>query len=352
MILSVNLNQHSYQIKVQRNSLALCGAWVKSIWQEKKVALVTDSTVNQIYAQKVKESLNDQGFSTTVMMVPSGEASKSLEMAELLYSKLTQNNFTKNDGIIALGGGVVGDLAGFVAATYMRGLHFLQIPTSLLAQVDSSIGGKTAVNMAVAKNLIGSFYQPDGVLIDPDVLDTLPQSRLKEGVAEIIKAAAIADTHLWQLLDRLKNLDELKRCAEEVIVPALKVKKQVVEEDEFDQNQRLILNFGHTIGHAIEKNAGFDTISHGESIAIGMVKITEHAEEIGLTAKTTTRKLQQMLSKFDLPLTFADFDAVQIKEAIIHDKKVRNDQLNIILLEKIGEAKIVPIRLDTIAEYL
>lgn len=352
MLLSVNLKEHSYQIKVQRNSLAQSGIWVGGIWQKQKVALVTDSTVNQFYTQQVKESLENNGFQTTVMVIPSGEASKSLEMTEYLYSKLVQDNFTKSDGIIALGGGVIGDLAGFVAATYMRGIHFLQIPTSLLAQVDSSIGGKTAVNTAAAKNLIGTFHQPDGVLIDPDVLDTLPQRRLKEGVAEIIKAAAIADVHLWQLLENLKDINELKQCVEKVIIPALKVKQQVVEEDEFDQNQRLILNFGHTIGHAIEKTAGYGAISHGESVAIGMVKITQHAEEIGQTSKNTTQKLQQMLNKFDLPLTFADFNPIQIKEAIIHDKKIRDDQLKIILLEKIGQAKIIPICLNTIEEYL
>lgn len=352
MLLSLNLKEHSYQIKVQRNSLAQGGAWIKTIWQKQKVALITDSTVNQIYTQQVRESLEHNGFQTTVMAIPSGEASKSLEMAEFLYSKLAQNHFTKSDGVVALGGGVIGDLAGFVAATYMRGIHFLQIPTSLLAQVDSSIGGKTAVNTTAAKNLIGAFYQPDGVLIDPDVLDTLPQSRLKEGVAEIVKAAAITDVQLWQLLESLKDINELKQRAEEVIIPALKVKQQVVEEDEFDQNQRLILNFGHTIGHAIEKTAGYGVISHGESVAIGMVKMTQHAEKIGLTAKNTTQKLQQMLNKFDLPLTFADFDPIQIKEAIIHDKKVRDDQLKIILLEKLGQAKIVSVSLDTIEEYL
>lgn len=352
MIITVNLKDHSYPINVQRNSLKQSGVWVKSIWAKQKVALVTDNTVNQIYAQQVKESLDSNGFQTTVMVIPSGETSKSLEMTDFLYRKLAQNHFTKNDGVIALGGGVVGDLAGFVAATYMRGIHFLQFPTSLLAQVDSSIGGKTAINMTAAKNLIGTFYQPDGVLIDPAVLDTLPQRRLREGVAEIVKAAAIADVDLWQLLEGIRNSTELKQRAEEIIIPALKVKQQVVEKDEFDQNQRLILNFGHTIGHAIEKTAGYGTISHGESVAIGMIKITQQAEKMGLTPKYTTQKLQHMLSKFDLPTTLTDFNPRQIKETINHDKKVREGQLNIILLEKIGQAKIVPIYIDTIEDYL
>lgn len=352
MELTIALKDHEYQIKMERNSLIQSGAWIKKIWQKQKIALITDRTVDQIYTQKVQKSLNENGFQTTVMVVPTGETSKSLETADFLYTKLAQNSFTKSDGIIALGGGVIGDLAGFVASTYMRGIHFVQMPTTLLAQVDSSIGGKTAVNTSAAKNLIGTFYQPDGVLIDPDVLATLPQQRLKEGIAEIVKSAAIADLNLWQTLVNLKDAADLEQHAEDVIIPALKVKRKVVEEDEFDQGQRLILNFGHTIGHAIEKTAGYGAISHGESVAIGMVKITEYAEKIGMTPKETTQKLRKMLRKFDLPVEFADFDPVQINKAITHDKKVRESQLNIILLEKIGEAKIIPISSEKFKEYL
>ncbi len=352
MLLTVNLKEHDYQIKIQKSSLTNIGEWLKDIWSKRKIAIITDSTVNQLYTQEVKTSLTDSGFAVTIMEVPSGESSKSLDMAEKLYAELAQNHFTKSDGIIALGGGVIGDLAGFVTATYMRGLAFVQVPTSLLAQVDSSIGGKTAVNTVAAKNLVGTFYQPEGVLIDPDVLSTLPQKHLEEGIAEIVKAAAIADDQLWQYLDRLQDTVDLRQHAEDVIIAALKVKQEVVEKDEFDQNQRLILNFGHTIGHAIEKTVGYGKISHGESVAIGMLKITEHAEEIGLTAKTTAIKLQQMLDKFHLPTDLADWDPSPINEAIVHDKKVRDDQLNIILLEKIGQAKIVPIRLEKMKEYL
>ncbi|WP_338476322.1 3-dehydroquinate synthase [Tetragenococcus halophilus] len=352
MLLTVNLKEHNYQIKIQKSSLTNIGEWLKDIWSKRKIAIITDSTVNQLYTQKVETSLTDSGFTVTIMEVASGESSKSLAMAEKLYAELAQNYFTKSDGIIALGGGVIGDLAGFVAATYMRGLAFVQVPTSLLAQVDSSIGGKTAVNTTAAKNLVGTFYQPEGVLIDPDVLSTLPQKHLEEGIAEIVKAAAIADNQLWQFLDRLQDTVDLKQHAEEVIIAALKVKQEVVEKDEFDQNQRLILNFGHTIGHAIEKTIGYGKISHGESVAIGMLKITAHAEEIGLTAKNTTKELQQMLDKFHLPTELSDWDPLQINKAIIHDKKVRDNQLNIVLLEKIGQAKIVPIHLEKMKEYL
>ncbi|MCD5003169.1 3-dehydroquinate synthase [Enterococcus saccharolyticus] len=351
-MLTVNLTNHHYDIQIERHLLNKCGEWVASIWQSQRVAIITDSNVAKLYAEQVTTSLKSAGFQVNTFVVPAGEASKSLEQATYLYDQLAEHGFTRSDGLIALGGGVIGDLAGFVASTYMRGLHFLQIPTTLLAQVDSSIGGKTAVNTKNAKNLVGTFSQPDGVLIDPEVLYTLDDRRLREGIAEIIKSAAIADPQLWTLLGTLKDEFELRDRAEEVILPSLKVKRKVVEEDEFDNGSRLTLNFGHTIGHAIENTAGYGVVSHGEGVAVGMVMISRHAEQLGQTPAGTTEQLMTMLEKFHLPTTQKELNKEAIYQAITHDKKARGTQLKIILLTAIGQAKIVSIPIETIKDYI
>lgn len=351
-MLTVTLTNHQYEIEIQRNLLKKCGKWASSIWQPQRVAIITDSNVAPLYGDLVAQSLTEQDFQVSTFIVPAGERSKSLEQSAKLYDLLAENGFTRSDGIIALGGGVIGDLAGFVASTYMRGIHFLQIPTTLLAQVDSSIGGKTAVNTKNAKNLVGTFSQPEGVLIDPEVLNTLDNRRLREGIAEIIKSAAIADENLWQLLDSLEDEFELLTRAEEVILPSLEVKRKVVEEDEFDNGSRLTLNFGHTIGHGIENTAGYGVVSHGEGVAVGMLMINQQAENIGQTPKGTTSQLKKMIEKFHLPTKLENLDSESIYQAITHDKKARGSQLKIILLEKIGKAKIVSIPIESIKEYI
>lgn len=351
-MLTVTLTNHQYEIEIQRNLLKKCGKWASSIWQPQRVAIITDSNVAPLYGDLVAQSLTEQDFQVSTFIVPAGERSKSLEQSAKLYDLLAENGFTRSDGIIALGGGVIGDLAGFVASTYMRGIHFLQIPTTLLAQVDSSIGGKTAVNTKNAKNLVGTFSQPEGVLIDPEVLNTLDNRRLREGIAEIIKSAAIAVENLWQLLDSLEDEFELLTRAEEVILPSLEVKRKVVEEDEFDNGSRLTLNFGHTIGHGIENTAGYGVVSHGEGVAVGMLMINQQAENIGQTPKGTTSQLKKMIEKFHLPTKLENLDSESIYQAITHDKKARGSQLKIILLEKIGKAKIVSIPIESIKEYI
>lgn len=351
-MLAVNLPNHSYQIIVKKGALDNCGQWVKSLWKEQKIAIITDSNVEKLYADKVKQELNGVGFEAEVLVVPAGEKSKSLQYASDLYDQLADLGFTRSDGIIALGGGVVGDLAGFVASTFMRGLHFLQIPTTLLAQVDSSIGGKTAVNTQKAKNLVGTFAQPDGVLIDPFVLQTLDDRRIREGIAEIVKSAAIADKVLWEFLGTLSDEHDLLNHAEKVITSALNVKKKVVEEDVFDHGSRLTLNFGHTIGHAIENTAGYGVVSHGEGVAIGMMMINSHAEALGLSPENSTQALKAMLERFHLPTSYPELDEQAIYTAITHDKKARGNQLKIITLKEIGQAQITPIPIENIKEYI
>lgn len=350
-MLHINLAEHSYDIVIQRGAFQEVGKWVKGLWQPQRIAVITDSNVSPIYGQVIIDALTHEGFAAKLLVVPAGEKSKSLEQATILYDRLAELGLTRSDGIIALGGGVIGDLAGFVASTYMRGVHFLQIPTTLLAQVDSSIGGKTAVNTGNAKNLVGTFAQPAGVLIDPELLRSLPLYRVQEGIAEIIKSAAIADDQLWQKLAELQDETALLDHAEQVITAALTVKRKVVEEDPFDHGSRLMLNFGHTIGHGLEKTAAFE-ISHGAGVAIGMVMITQHAESIGLSPKGTTAQLIEMISKFHLPTQSESVDKDQLYQAITHDKKTRGNQLKIILLKKIGQAKIVTIPTEEIKNYL
>lgn len=348
----VDLKEHSYEIIIKRGALEQLGTWVASLWTPQKIAIITDSNVAPLYSQTVMKQLTRVGFSPYLAVVPAGEASKSLTQAAQLYDFLAEAGFTRSDGIIALGGGVIGDLAGFVASTYMRGIHFLQIPTTLLAQVDSSIGGKTGVNTQKAKNLVGTFSQPAGVLIDPAVLKTLEIRRVREGIAEIIKSAAIADLILWEKLKALKDEADLLNQAEVVITSALEVKRQVVQEDEFDNGMRLILNFGHTIGHAIENTAGYGVISHGEGVALGMVKINSVAEAKGLSPVGSTAQLKEMITKFHLPTRLPTWDEQALYSAITHDKKARGTNLKLILLKEIGEAKIVEVPLTEMKDYL
>lgn len=354
MMLTIKTANHEYDILIKKGALKTMGEWLQSLWVPQKIAVISDSRVSELYAKTVVQQLKAAGFTVTLMVVPEGEQSKSLTQAAKLYEQLAEQTFTRTDGIVALGGGVIGDLAGFVASTYMRGIHFVQVPTSLLAQVDSSIGGKTGVNTATAKNLVGTFYQPDGVLIDPEVLSTLEPRRIREGIAEIVKSAAIADEPFWEELATYRDEFDLLTHAESVIVQALKVKQTVVEEDEFDNGSRLILNFGHTIGHAIEKTAGYGVVSHGEAVAIGMVLISQAAVKKQTMPVDTDKKIAQMLEKFHLPISVEglELENKTLFQAIANDKKTRGQKIKIILLEKIGKAKIVPLDLADFRDYV
>ncbi|MDA9470296.1 3-dehydroquinate synthase [Enterococcus sp. 5H] len=352
MKLTVTLPNHSYDLTIEKGLLAEIGNWTKQLWTPQKVVIITDTNVQKLYAEQVQNSLKEAGFQPSIFVVEAGEQSKSLTVAAQIYDFLADEGLTRSDGIIALGGGVVGDLAGFVASTYMRGLHFLQVPTTLLAQVDSSIGGKTAVNTTKAKNLVGTFAQPDGVLIDPDTLNTLEIRRVREGISEIIKSAAIADKELWQQLLALKDEQDLLTHSVDIITACCKIKRKVVEEDELDNGVRLLLNFGHTIGHALENTAGYGVLTHGEGVAIGMSQITRVAEEKALTPLGTTQQLNELIQKFNLPITTDKWEKEALYAALTHDKKTRGGKINIILLESIGQAKIVRIPIEEMKSYL
>ncbi|WP_081165054.1 3-dehydroquinate synthase [Lactococcus garvieae] len=352
MKLSVNLPNTPYEIIIQKGELAKVGSWVSNLWQKQKIVLVTDDNVNAQYGRSVAEQLEDEGFEVFVLEFPAGEASKVLANAENIWNFCAEKGLTRSDGIVALGGGVVGDLAAFAASTYMRGIHFLQIPTSLTAQVDSSIGGKTGVNSAYAKNMVGTFAQPDGVLIDPKVLETLSPRAFREGIGEIVKCALIGDKVLWERLLDLKNEQELLQEAEYFIRAACEVKRRLVVEDQFDQGTRLYLNFGHTIGHAVEAWAGYGQVMHGEAVAIGMVQISKVAESKGLMPKGLTAKIRAMLQKFHLPQTFEPWDEAALFNILTHDKKARGNKIKTVIVPEIGQAKINEISLEEMREYL
>ncbi|MGY3764935.1 3-dehydroquinate synthase [Vagococcus vulneris] len=352
MKLTVTLPTHSYDLLIEKGGLAKVGKWTASLWKPQKVAIITDETVFNLYGEQVETAIREEGFDVCTFVVAPGEMSKSLSSAGKLYESLADFGMTRKDGVIALGGGVVGDLTGFVASTYMRGLHFLQIPTTLLAQVDSSVGGKTAVNTKTAKNLIGTFAQPDGVLIDPLTLNTLEPRRIREGMAEIIKCAAIADRRLWGLLDTLSGEQDVLNHANELIFACCDIKRQVVEEDELDNGSRLTLNFGHTIGHAIEQTQGYGVVTHGEGVAMGMCQMSKKAEEKGLTQKGTTGRITDMLQKFNLPIALEKWEKDKLFSAISHDKKTRASEIKIIILDEIGVGKIETIAIDEMHDYL
>lgn len=353
MKLTVNLPHHPYDILIEKGSLLSVGDWVSNIWKPQKVAIITDNRVGSLYGHTVTTSLEKMGFEVCVFEFLEGEASKNLDTVNQAYAFLAQNGMTRSDGVIALGGGVVGDLAGFVASTYMRGIHFLQIPTSLTAQVDSSIGGKTGVNTSYAKNLIGCFSQPDGVLIDPNTLLTLGKRELVEGMGEVIKYGLIEDIVLWELLSEMDgSVESILNHAETLIYHSCDVKRKIVVEDELDNGVRLHLNFGHTIGHAIEATAGYGQVMHGEAVAIGMIQIACVAEKKGIMPQGITQQIIDMCHKFSLPTSHSPWKADELYTALTLDKKTRGNSIKTIIVPKIGSAQIHQIPIEEMKEYL
>ncbi|MCT4564420.1 MAG: 3-dehydroquinate synthase [Maledivibacter sp.] len=338
--LEVNLPQKKYSITIKKGILGNIGEEIKKIYKNKKIAIITDSNVEGLYGQKIINQLNINNFQTTTIVIQPGEKSKSLESAKDIYEKLLDFEITRGDMIIALGGGVVGDLAGFAASTLLRGIPFIQIPTSLLAQIDSSVGGKVAVNLPMGKNLVGSFYHPEAVFIDPQLLRTLDKRFLYDGMAEVIKYGCIKDKGLFDKLMNIETEDELFDNIEEIIYRCCDVKRDMVQRDEKDKGERMLLNFGHTIGHAIEKNFNYKTYTHGEAVAIGMYNITKRSEELGMTKEDTAKVIQKLLIKYNLPHGMPDVPKVDIIKAIGLDKKNKGDRLSIILLREIGNSFI------------
>jgi len=342
-VVSVPLGERNYSILIGAGLLSKLGTECKKLGLGQRCAVITDANVERRYAQRAVASLHRAGFDPTVIRVPAGETSKSLSVVESCYDQLARHRLERKSFIVALGGGVVGDLAGFVAATYLRGIAFVQVPTTLLAQVDSSVGGKVGVNLKAGKNLIGSFYQPRLVLCDLATLRTLPRREFRAGLAEVIKYGIIFDAGLFRRLEReLDKLLKLDRATlTDVIARCCEIKAQVVGQDETESGLRAILNFGHTIGHAIENSVGYGRYLHGEAISIGQVAAARlSARVLGLTDREVER-VRRLFRRADLP-TQISLNASQrhrLFQAMKLDKKVSQGEIRFVLAESIGRVR-------------
>ncbi len=337
--LKVELGRYSYEIRVGSGLLARIGLWLKERGFSGKTVIITDTTIEGLYVDDLERGLANTGFDVTILKVPTGEENKTLETAGRLYDDLTEAYAERSTPVLALGGGVIGDLAGFVAATYMRGVPLVQVPTTLLAQVDSSIGGKTAVDHGQLKNIIGVFYQPIMVVADIDTLPTLPEIELANGLAEVIKSAAIGNRNLFNFLDINMNkaLEYHPSVLETIVVETARIKAGIVEKDEREAGLRVILNYGHTIGHALEAVSGF-RLKHGQAVAIGMMVEAEISSRMGILDGSEVAKLEGIIGKAGLPTEVPDTDKGAIMEAMRHDKKVLQDKVRFVLLRAIGNA--------------
>ncbi|MCI9421288.1 MAG: 3-dehydroquinate synthase [Dorea sp.] len=340
MKLTVNLGKDSYPIYIENNLLKHANSLIGEIFSGRRIMIISDDNVYPLYGQKLTEQLSAD-YDLSHLVLPHGEGTKSFQTLPVIYAALLKARISRSDLIIALGGGVIGDLAGFAASSFLRGVKFVQIPTSLLAQVDSSVGGKVAVDLPEGKNLVGAFYQPKLVLIDPLVLDTLNPRFINDGMGEVIKYGCIKDSELFCTLEAHSSFTELKEELPSIIHRCVDIKRVVVEHDQFDTGERMLLNFGHTLGHTIEQYYHYERESHGEAVAIGMYQITRLSEDLGLTAGKTSLRIRKLLEAYGLPYE-CGLPIQELLHAIAVDKKNLNNRLNVILLHDIGSSYIHP----------
>lgn len=320
----------SYDIIIGVGLLDQAGKYMAEVVKGRSAAIVTDDHVAALYGGRLAASLMSAGFDVTRFVVPQGEPSKSASNFIALLNHLAEARLTRADAVVAFGGGVVGDLAGFAASAYMRGIGFVQIPTTLLAAVDSSVGGKTAIDLEAGKNLAGSFYQPDLVLCDHALLDTLSEDCYRDGLAEVIKYAVIADSALFRLLK-----PPVKLKIEEIIARCVTIKRDVVIVDEKEQGPRKLLNFGHTVGHAVEVCSSY-AVSHGSAVAIGMAVISRACAKLGLCDAAASAQIVALIKSFGLPVK-TDFDAKRLSDAALSDKKRSGGMITLVVPEQIGQ---------------
>ncbi len=316
----------------------------------KKVCIVTDATVDKLYGQQNQalwSSLKDSGFDVYKYVFPGGETHKTLDTISEILELLAENNFTRSDLLVALGGGITGDITGFAAATFLRGIEFIQMPTTLLAIIDSSVGGKTGVNLTSGKNLAGAFWQPSLVIFDPNVLETLSQNLKLDGIAEAIKAGFIADGNILKLIDEQSDLNDHSFLTE-LSAMAVEVKRQIVESDERESGKRQLLNLGHTAAHAIEKCSGYE-ISHGHAVAMGMAMISTIAEKLSLCDEGTYAQMMKALNKFNFPLD-VPYQAEELASAALYDKKRRGDEITLVIPKAPGESYLKKIPVNQLQE--
>lgn len=335
----------SYDIVVGEGLLTSVGERVRQVSRGDIAALITDDQVDALYGAAVANSLRGSGFRVEKFVISHGEASKNAENYIRILNFLAEKGLTRQDTVVALGGGVVGDMAGFAAATFMRGIGFVQVPTTLLAAVDSSVGGKTAIDLETGKNLVGAFYQPDAVICDYETLKTLPAEIFADGCAEVIKYGMIWDSDLFEQLN-----NPMEGQLESIISRCVSIKRDVVNEDERDTGLRQILNFGHTFGHAVEKSSKF-SISHGSAVAIGMAMVTRASAKMGLCDPACAGELCRMLERYRLPQT-SPFGAEILEKAVLADKKRTGDTISLILPRAIGKCEIRKTPVKEVGEFI
>jgi 3-dehydroquinate synthase len=340
--LAVNLGDRSYPIYVGDGILSSVGEFLQRAGLKGKAAIITNPTVAQLYLDAVHESLRRAGFQVTPVLVPDGEEHKDLRSLSVIYDRLIADRFERRSCVLALGGGVVGDLAGFAAATFLRGIAYVQLPTTLLAQVDSSVGGKTGVNHQQGKNLIGAFYQPRLVLIDVAVLESLPRREFVAGLAEVIKYGVIEDPALFQLLEeKISQVTRLDRALlAEVIATSCAIKARVVEQDEREEDYRAVLNFGHTLGHALEAATHYQKYLHGEAVGIGMAQAAAISAQQGFCDQRSLERIRKLIRKAGLPLEIPrDVSMQDLIQSMEVDKKSAEGKIRFVMCAGIGGAR-------------
>ncbi len=337
-IVSVHLKERSYDICIGCD-LCKIGETLRDYNLGRKILIITNPTVSKLYGKKVDESIKKAGFLTRLVEIPDGEEYKTIDQAVYLYNECINFMMDRSCPIVALGGGVIGDLSGFVAATFMRGVPFIQVPTTLLAQVDSSVGGKVGINLPSAKNMVGAFYQPKLVYIDLDVLKTLSEDNYSIGLAEVIKYGIISDKTFFEFLEknivRIKNKD--MDMLSHIVTVSCRIKAYVVQEDEREAGLRAILNFGHTIGHALEVLGDYTLYQHGEAVAVGMICAARIAGQLGMLDKESISRIENIINKAGLPQRIHNkISPEEIINTLSMDKKVKDEKIRFVLPLQIG----------------
>ncbi len=335
-----------YTVHIEKGCLPHLGQNLSALLSPCTAAVISDENVFALYGETVCASLQQAGFRVLPYVLAAGEQSKSLASYGKLQEFLAQNHLRRSDVLIALGGGVIGDLTGFAAATYLRGIPYVQVPTTLLAAVDSSVGGKTAVDLPMGKNLVGAFWQPSLVWCDPDTLPSLPDSVFRDGCAEVIKYGLLRDADFFRRLGHASVAEHL----ENVIAQCVTMKQEIVTEDERDRGVRQLLNLGHTFGHAVEECSGY-TLSHGHCVAIGMAIITRAAAALGYCAASDAKAVEQLLQTYHLP-TVSPCSVSQLERAALSDKKIFEDKIHLVVPESIGHCRLVAVPATELRRWL
>lgn len=336
-----------YDILIGHGLINCSGNYIRQITKSKKAIIISDSNVWPLYGEVVKSSLEAEGFEVFYHCFAAGESSKKLDTVNGMLGAMSKAELTRGDIAVALGGGVTGDMAGFASAIYLRGIDFVQIPTTLLSQVDSSVGGKTGCDTDFGKNLVGAFHNPKLVLIDTDTLDTLPDRYMRDGMGEVVKYGCIKSEKLFK---KLEQAEDIKDNIDEIVFECVDIKRQVVENDFTEKGERMLLNFGHTLAHAIEKYQNYEGVAHGEAVAVGMFEIAKASERAGETEEGTAERIKNLLSRYSLPTT-AEVSAEQLTDIMLYDKKRRGDEINLVMLRKIGDSFVKPLKTEKLKDF-